>query len=216
MFASALEVVGYLGALFSVATYAMRTMVSLRILAICSNIFSAAYGFMMDIYPMLILHVIVLPLNVWRLHEMRDLVRKVKKSASEGFDMKWLKPFMTSEKVFKEHVVFHKGDTADAMYLIVSGKFVLAESGIQLTDGALVGEFGLFSPDNARTQTLVCKHDGTLLKITYEHFRELYFQNPEFGYYFLQLTTRRLFENIHKLEKNASGQVVKAVEGEIA
>lgn len=213
---SALEIVGYLGSLFSIATYAMRTMVALRILAICSNLFSAAYGFMMDIYPMLILHVIVLPLNVWRLHEMRELVRKVKRSVNEGFDMKWLKPFMTSEKAFHEQVIFRKGDVADAMYLIVSGKFVLAESGIQLTEGALVGEFGLFTPENKRTQTLVCKHDAMLLKITYEHFRELYFQNPEFGYYFLQLTTRRVFENIHLLEKNAAGRVVKAVEGEIA
>lgn len=213
---SLLEAVGYLGSLFSIATYAMRTMVALRMLAIFSNILSASYGFFMDIYPMLILHVIVLPLNVWRLHEMRDLVRKVKKSATEGFDMKWLKPFMTSEKIFEEQVLFRKGDAADAMYLIVSGKFVLAESGIQLTEGALVGEFGLFTPENQRTQTLVCKHDGTLLKITYEHFQQLYFQNPEFGYYFLQLTTRRLFENIHRLEKTAAKNVTAQVEGELA
>ena len=208
---SVLEVVGYLGSLFSIATYAMRTMVALRILAIFSNIFSASYGFLMDVYPMLILHVIVLPLNVWRLHEMRQLVRKVKESSEGGFDMKWLKPFMTSEKVFKEHVVFRKGDPADAMYLIVTGKFVLAESGIQLTEGALVGEFGLFAPDKARTQTLVCKHDGILLKITYEHFQQLYFQNPEFGLYFLQLTTRRLFENIHDLEKSVAARAVPEV-----
>ncbi len=202
-----LEIVGYLGSLFSIATYAMRTMVALRVLAIFSNIFSAAYGFFMDVYPMLILHVIVLPLNIWRLHEMRELVSKVKQSAASGFDMKWLKPFMTSQKVFKDQTVFRKGDTAEAMYLIVAGKFLLAESGIELGDGALVGEFGLFSPDNARTQTLVASEDGVLLTISYEHFRELYFQNPEFGYYFLQLTTRRLFENIQRVEKNVTAAV---------
>jgi CRP/FNR family cyclic AMP-dependent transcriptional regulator len=29
----------------------------------------------------------------------------------------------------------------------------------------------------------------------------LYFQNPQFGFYFLRLTTERLFENIGRLEK---------------
>ncbi|MGC1900693.1 MAG: Crp/Fnr family transcriptional regulator, partial [Pseudolabrys sp.] len=30
---------------------------------------------------------------------------------------------------------------------------------------------------------------------------ELYFQNPQFGFYFLRLTTERLFDNISRLEK---------------
>jgi len=31
--------------------------------------------------------------------------------------------------------------------------------------------------------------------------KQLYFQNPKFGFYFLQLTSRRLFENVARLEK---------------
>jgi CRP-like cAMP-binding protein len=38
------------------------------------------------------------------------------------------------------------------------------------------------------------------LTITYEKLLELYFQNPEFGYYFLRLTTERLMQNISRLE----------------
>jgi CRP-like cAMP-binding protein len=38
------------------------------------------------------------------------------------------------------------------------------------------------------------------LTITYEKLMELYFQNPEFGYYFLRLTTERLMQNIARLE----------------
>jgi hypothetical protein len=30
---------------------------------------------------------------------------------------------------------------------------------------------------------------------------EIYFQNPEFGYYFLRLTSERLLQNIARLEK---------------
>jgi len=39
------------------------------------------------------------------------------------------------------------------------------------------------------------------MTITYEKLLEIYFQNPQFGYYFLVLTTQRLLENISRLER---------------
>ena len=39
-----------------------------------------------------------------------------------------------------------------------------------------------------------------MLAITYERLLEIYFQNPEFGYYFLRLSTERLLQNIARLE----------------
>jgi CRP-like cAMP-binding protein len=42
--------------------------------------------------------------------------------------------------------------------------------------------------------------DGQVLTITYERLLEIYFQNPQFGYYFLVLTGQRLLENIARLE----------------
>ena len=39
-----------------------------------------------------------------------------------------------------------------------------------------------------------------MLTITYEKLLEIYFQNPQFGYYFLVLTSQRLLENIARLE----------------
>ena len=56
------------------------------------------------------------------------------------------------------------------------------------------------SPDNRRTQTVECIEDGDVLAITYDKLLELYFQNPEFGYYFLRLTSERLLQNIARLE----------------
>jgi len=43
-----------------------------------------------------------------------------------------------------------------------------------------------------------------VLTITYDKLLELYFQNPEFGYYFLRLTTERLMQNIARLEGRSS------------
>ena len=59
----------------------------------------------------------------------------------------------------------------------------------------------MLAPDQIRTQSMECVKDADVLRITYDQVRQLYFQNPKFGFYFLQLTSRRLFENVERLEK---------------
>jgi CRP-like cAMP-binding protein len=89
------------------------------------------------------------------------------------------------------------------MLYIVSGRFRLVESGIEFPVGAIVGEFGMLSPSNIRTQTLECIEAGLILSVSYTKVEELYVQNPEFGFYFLRLASARLFQNIEKLEQRA-------------
>ena len=67
-------------------------------------------------------------------------------------------------------------------------------------DFALVGELGLLSPEQKRTQTLECREDGRLLAISYDQLKQLFVQNPQFGFFFLRLTTARLFANLAYLE----------------
>jgi CRP/FNR family cyclic AMP-dependent transcriptional regulator len=56
---------------------------------------------------------------------------------------------------------------------------------------------------------------GKLLEITYSQLRELYFQNPKFGFYFIEPISKRLFENIVRLEsENAMLRYTAAVKGE--
>jgi len=97
-------------------------------------------------------------------------------------------------------LLFRKGETANEMFFTVSGKFLVKEIGIELPQGRILGELGFVSPNNKRTQTVECIEDGTVLTITYDRLLELYFQNPEFGYYFLRLTTERLLQNNARLE----------------
>jgi CRP-like cAMP-binding protein len=59
---------------------------------------------------------------------------------------------------------------------------------------------GFLSPDHRRTQTLECLEAGEVLSISYDEVRQLYFQNPEFGFYFLRLTSERLFHNMGQME----------------
>jgi hypothetical protein len=61
--------IGFVASALVLAAFGMKDIVSLRIVAICSNIAFIAYGFMLNLPPVLMLHVILLPLNGWRLME---------------------------------------------------------------------------------------------------------------------------------------------------
>jgi len=188
------------GAVFFVATLLVRTIVPLRVIGIVSNMFFIAYGALAGSMPTFFLYLLSLPINAIRLRQMLTLVKKARVSAQGDLSMDWLRPFMTPRKYRKGDILFHKGDPANEMFLTVTGKFLVSEIGIELPPGRMMGELGFVDPKNRRTQTVECIENGDVLTITYEKLLELYFQNPEFGYYFLRLTTERLMQNISRLE----------------
>jgi hypothetical protein len=189
-----------LGAIFFVTTLLMRTMVPLRVAGIVSDVFFIGYGVLSNTVTTLILYILLLPINIFRLAQMLKLVKKARVAAQGDLSMDWLKPFMNRRKYSKGDVLFRKGDRANEMFFTVTGKFLVTELDIELPPGRLVGELAFLSPDNRRTQSLECTEDGEVLAITYERLMEIYFQNPEFGYYFLRLSTERLLQNIARLE----------------
>jgi hypothetical protein len=195
---------------FVVATTTMRTMIPLRVFGILTNLVLIATAVPAHNYPVILVQVVVLALNSYRLHQMLQLVRDVKRSVSSNLSMEWLKPFMAERKCASGEVLFYKDEKADSMYYIVSGRYRLVESGIELPVGAIVGEFGMLSPSNVRTQTLECVEGGTILSVTYDQVEQLYVQNPAFGFYFLKLVSARLFENIDRLEQRLAQQTALA------
>lgn len=196
-FANTLALVG---AIFYVATLMVRTIVPLRVVGIISIVFFIGYGALAGAVATFLLYLLSLPINVIRLRQMLTLVKKARVSAQGDLSMDWLRPFMTPRKYKKGEVLFHKGDVAKEMFLTVTGKFLVKEIGIELPPGRIMGELGFIDPKNRRTQTVESLEHGEVLTITYDRLLELYFQNPEFGYYFLRLTTERLMQNITRLE----------------
>ena len=188
------------GAIFYVATLMVRTIVPLRVIGIISMVFFIGYGALAGAVATFLLYLLSLPINVIRLRQMLTLVKKAKLSAQGDLSMDWLRPFMTPRKYRKGDVLFHKGDVAKEMFLTITGKFLVDEIGVELPPGRIMGELGFIAPENRRTQTVKCIEDGEVLTITYDKLLELYFQNPEFGYYFLRLSSERLMQNIARLE----------------
>lgn len=198
------------GAAFYVATLMVRTIVPLRVLGIVSTLFFTGYGAMAGAVTTFFLYLLSLPINVIRLRQMLGLIKKAQTSAQGDLSMDWLRPFMTPRKYRAGEVLFRKGEIGKEMFLTVTGAFLVVEIGVELRSNRFVGELGFVAPSNRRTQTVKCIEDGHVLTITYEKLLELYFQNPQFGYYFLRLTTERLMENIARLEEiieaNKSGK----------
>jgi Cyclic nucleotide-binding domain len=195
---------------FVVASSTMRTMIPLRVFGILTNIVLISSAIPSHNYLIILVQSGVLVLNSYRLHQMLQLVRDVKKSVNGDLSMEWLKPFMTERKCAAGEVLFYKGEKAESMLYIVSGRFHLVESGIEFPIGAIVGELGMLSPSNTRTQTLECMEAGTILSVSYTKVEELYVQNPEFGFYFLRLASGRLFQNIKTLEQRLAQQTALA------
>lgn len=198
------EVIGYMGALLTLSTYSMKRMIPLRVISICASSVFIAYGFFAPVYPQLLLHGVLLPLNAIRLREMLRLVGKVKAASRGDLNIEWLKPFMTRRSVRTGEVLFHIGDVSSAMFYTMTGRYRLNEIGQDVGPGQVIGEIGLIAPDNKRTLTFECIEGGELLTIGYSQVKELYFQNPQFGFYFLQLISQRLFRDIERLEQRVA------------
>jgi CRP-like cAMP-binding protein len=188
------------GAIFFVATLLTQTMVPLRVANMIGCVCFAGFGALAGDVKTLLLYLLLLPINALRLRQMLRLVKKARDATQGDTSMEWLKPFMTERKYRKGDILVKKGDPADEMFLTVTGNFLVKEIGVALPPGRLMGELGFLSPNNRRTATVECTEDGHVLTITYEKLLEIYFQNPQFGYYFLVLTSQRLLENISRLE----------------
>ena len=189
-----LEIIGYIAALLMFSTFYMKKMIPLRIVGICANICFATYAGMKPVWPLFFLHVVLLPLNVMRMLQMFKLIRQVRIASKGDLNMDFLVPYMTRETFKSGSIVFKKGDNADKLYFLVTGGVILQEINAKLGPGELIGEMGIFAEDQERMATLMCEQDTKFLTITNNNVKQLYYQNPEFGFFLVQLIIQR-FKN---------------------
>jgi CRP/FNR family cyclic AMP-dependent transcriptional regulator len=173
----------------------MSTMIPLRILALGSNVLFMAYGYADHLYPVFMLHAILFPVNALRLVQFQRLVRNIRDAQREGLSMQSLLPYMTRRKFTAGETLVRKGEKADRLYYLVDGELEITDLGKALKPGAVVGEIGVFAPNQVRTATVVCRSDCNLLELTEHKAKQLYFQDRSFGFAVLQLIIMRLMEN---------------------
>lgn len=194
-----METFGYLGALLTLTTFSMKTMLHLRMVGIVSNLAFVTYGAMGDVYPVLLLHLTLLPLNAWRLRQLLLLTRQIEAASTGRLSVEWLKPFSRRREVRAGETLFRQGDAAAEILFVLSGRFRAVEANVALEKGDVIGELGLITKGHQRTQTVVCEQDGSLLLLTYDEVRQMYFQNPQFGFFFLELAAERLMRDAGRM-----------------
>ncbi len=196
-----------IAASFSMVSFTRRSMLPLRGFAIGSNVFSVAYAVMDTVWAVGLLHVCLLPLNIVRLVDIRRLTREIRKAQSVSEIAPRLLPHMTRIRHAAGELLFSKGDAADSMIYVASGRLRIEGLAIEFGPGELIGEIGLFTPERRRTQTLVCETDCELYRMTDEMLFRLFYQDPSLGFYFMRLVVGRLQRDI---ERAAVQQAVDA------
>jgi CRP/FNR family transcriptional regulator, cyclic AMP receptor protein len=188
-------VFGFIGASLMVASYLMKSMLPLRMVALSANLFLIVYAVQGGSWPTVALYLAMIPINIKKVREILKLIRAIENAKADSPVGEWLLPHMTRRQAKAGETLWHKGDVATEMLFVQSGQLNLQEYDEAIGPGSIIGEIGLFAPDNRRTRTVVCATDCTLYSLSAEGMAQLYYQNPKLGYHVMRLIVARLMHD---------------------
>jgi CRP/FNR family cyclic AMP-dependent transcriptional regulator len=193
-------ITAWIAAFLVFSSFFMKTMIPLRIVAIVSNtafisyaLLGIRYGIFGQVYPILVLHLCLLPLNLLRLRQLTRLTRAVHRATDEDV-LQSLIPYMKTQVHPTGTVLFRQGDPADQLYMIQEGRVHFPEIDKHIGAGEVFGEVGLFAPQSVRALTAVCEQPCRLSAISRDKVLELYYQNPKFGFFLIRLVSGLVLE----------------------
>jgi CRP/FNR family cyclic AMP-dependent transcriptional regulator len=199
-------IIGLFGCLCYLASHSQKHMISLRVLALASNVLFITFSVLHAHFeiaqligmPEFLLNAILLPINSKRLLEILRLTKQIEQATVESPVSEWLLPNMHLRTRKAGEMLFRKGDKAHEVIYVASGRLKLQEADYYLGPGELIGEIGLFSAEKVRTMTVVCETDCELYTMTDEMIYHLYYQNPKLGFFFMRLIVERLLRDIRR------------------
>src|SRR5262245_29829896 len=189
------EIIGVAAAAASLYAAHAKTIISLRVAAVIANLLAMAYSMSHATYPTFALNALLLPLNAWRLYQMISLIRGIDAALTSDMNVDWLLKYMRSKHYRAGDIMMERGEYATEAFYIVAGEVELVEINETRGPGTFLGEIGLFTPSGRRIMTVRCKTDVETAVMGYDQVKELYFQNPQFGFKLLHLIVARLQDN---------------------
>lgn len=188
-----IEAMAWIAAAMTVATYAMKTMMTLRILAIVSSLFFVAYAGILQLWPLLAMELVLLPINGYRLWQIVSLRARLRQGgAGDAADFSVIRSYGNPRRIGAGSVIFTRGDPVDRLYYIGSGRVLIEEIGVEVTAGDIFGEIAFFTDLGTRTATARCLEDTTVYEVDRKRFMRLQFEDPSFGLSVMRTVTRRL------------------------
>ena len=196
--------IGYLASTLVLCSFLTRTMRPLRCIALGSNVAFIAYGVLAQIYPVLILHCILLPVNICRLWQIMRLSNSVDASGDDSKLFDALIPFSKRVTLSNDEILLRKGDSSDALYLLIAGKLRVEEAEVELGPGSIVGEMGVLSSTHRRTATVTARGDCVLGCVSAGDFQRVYFADPSLGLTLIRLIIDRLTRDVQVSQLGAA------------
>lgn len=184
--------IGFVGVGLSLLSFSMRNMQALRQLAIASNVAFIVFGLLESQLPTIVSAGLLLPLNTWRLFQIKRLVRDIENAKADTPVAEWLLPHMRAVNYAAGTVLFRQGDTADDLYYVHEGSVRIEGINVILCKGDLFGEMGIFSTARVRTTGVRCETDCKLYMMSREMVTKLYYQEPKLGFHIVRLIIDRL------------------------
>ena len=135
---------------------------------------------------------VILPVNVYRLIEIRRLIRNVRDAANDNHVFDALMPFARRLTPKRGDVIIRKGDPSDSLYLVLEGSLFVEEAKAELGAGTVVGEIGVLSGTRKRTATVTARTDCVLARVSADDFQQVYFTHPSVGLSLVRLVIDRL------------------------
>jgi len=167
----------------------MKTIVPLRALSIGSNIvficyalLGIHYGIFDKVLPILVLHLALLPLNIYRLRQITETIRSVQMMEQSSSANDFLIPFIDKKTYADGTVLFKKGADARDVYLISKGQIAVSEVDKWLAPGMMFGEVAVFSSGAKRTAMTVCQGDCEICCMTGFKMLELFYLDQRFAF----------------------------------
>jgi hypothetical protein len=200
-----IEIAGYLACALVFATFCMRGLFPLRLLAVASNVAFIVYAAMDGLMPVLLLHATLLPLNLWRGLQVLRTGQRDPEQATEGDEVDLLLPMMRRYDAPAGTQLFHRGDKAQRLYYIAQGEVFLPEVQRHLSAGEVFGEVGLLAPDGRRRASAKCLSACVFYAIDRHGLERACQTSAAVGLFLARLMAKRLSDARHVRHSAAYG-----------
>src|SRR6056297_1515310 len=188
--------VGWLAVVLKVVTFAVNSMIPLRLLAMASSVCFIIYSALFQIWPLLVIEVILLSINAYRLYELIALRRLVTHMTDESEpDFSAAMAYGKKRVIPAGNVIFKKGDPVDSLYYLAEGRVEIEDQNVSVAAGKIFGEMAFFNKSAARSATVRCSEDTVVYELDEKHFTRLQYEDPEFAMAVMRLVTKRLVAN---------------------
>ena len=201
-----IEAVGWLAVVLKLTTFATNSMIPLRFLAMASSVCFIIYSGVFQVWPLLAIELVLLPVNAYRLYEIIALRRLVTHMTDESEpEFSAAMAYGKKRVIQAGNVIFKKGDPVDSLYYLAEGRVEVEDQNVTVEAGKIFGEMAFFNKSAARSATVRCLEDTIVYELDEKRFTRIQYEDPEFAMAVMRTVTKRLVANAAQAQATQPG-----------